>query len=150
MKRFGIMLFGVVCVFFIFGCNEKQRAQSDNEIQRVRSDSPTVEWDAPTTTVKGEPISSDYVLKYHVYIDRDDDQTHSDAEQLTKEGPIKETRFTLPSSPKLPKGIYFVGIRALAQKTKDGKNIGEPVSSDISWSSSNSKTKEKPFSVEIK
>lgn len=104
----------------------------------------------PTTTVKGKPISSHYELTYHVYIDRDDDQTHADAEKLTKAGPIKDTRFTLPSSPKLPKGVYFIGVQALVQKTKDGHHIGEPVSSDISWSSSNSKTKEKPFSVEIK
>lgn len=52
MKRIGIMLFGVVCVFLMFGCNEKQRPQSDNEIQRVRSDSPRIEWDAPPRRLK--------------------------------------------------------------------------------------------------
>lgn len=148
MNRFGILLVGLVCLLLVFGGNEAATEQKDGEIKRVHSTSPTVQWDAPTTLSNGKPIPPNYQLKYRVFIDRDDDNTHKDKEPLTKE-PIAKNRFTLPPSLKLPKGNYYIGVQALAYP-KIGDTFGKPSVSDISWSSSKSQTNEKPFLIEVK
>ena len=148
MNRFGILLIGLVCLMFVFGGNEAYTEQDEPEIERVHSTSSTVQWDAPTTLANGKPIPPNYILKYRVFIDRDDDNTHKDKEPLTKE-PIAENQFTLPPSLKLPKGNYYIGVQTLAYPKK-GDTLGKPSVSDISWSSSKSKTNEKPFLIEVK
>ncbi len=139
MKKLGRVFFGVVCISFLFGCND---------IQWVRSDNPIIEWDASTTTIKGEPIPAGYELRYKVYIDKTDDKTHDGSELLTHE-PIETTRFQLPSL-EGHKGKYFIGVQAIGYQVKDGKRIGKTQQSEISWSSSKSKTKKKPFGLKIK
>ena len=137
MKISQTIFFGIVCVAFLCACDK---------IQWVTSEEVTVAWDAPKKMVDGSPIPAGSVLRYNVYIDTDNNNTHDD-KILETEVPISETSFTLPAIKR--KGKYFVGVQSLAYMVKDGKIYGAPKVSDISWSSSKSNTKAGPFGISI-
>ena len=133
----------MVCVGLFFSCTTTYEKKSQN----VTADqNVTVEWDAPASFSDGTPIPEDMALKYNVYIDKDTDQTHDDKERLN-ETPISETNYTFVLSGH--KGIYFIGIEAIADRDKDGKLYDEPKKSRIAWSSNEADTKNGSFGIKV-
>ena len=135
MKKSQKVFFTVVCVGLLFACSKTEWVKSKNV---------TVAWEEPTTLGHGTPISKDLALRYNVYIDRDTDKTHEDAELLTAE-PIAETSYTISSIEH--KGKYFIGVQALYCRVKDGELYGE---SSIAWSSNKADTAGRKFGIKIK
>lgn len=107
----------------------------------------TVSWTVPPGFLDGSQFPSDSELRYELFIDIDQDNTHEDKIPLTKQ-PIKETNFTTTEIEKLAKGHYYLGVRAVL--FKNGKPVNPSQPSEINWSSNKTGTNPKPFGVYIK
>ncbi|MDG5470014.1 hypothetical protein P9J64_16980 [Deltaproteobacteria bacterium IMCC39524] len=106
----------------------------------------TVSWDETTQLADGTALNEEnQEVRYNVYIDYNIDPNHKSMLLLTKDGPIKETSYTMHHAK--AKGHYLVGIEAVLYE-----NGAPVVNSDLSsfaWSNSKKDTNEKPFDVDI-
>jgi len=97
-------------------------AQWVRKRQFVSDSTITVAWNAPIVLSTGDPIPTDAVLKYRVYIRR----VGSPPREITS-APITETQFTF-APPKVD--FCFIGVRAVLYDS-NGVQISE---SPIAWS----------------
>ena len=138
---------GILVMTILFACSCKT-----NTINEVTSSKVTVSWKAPTSFVDGRPIPPGHEIRYELFIDLDQDNTHDDKHLLT-DSPIPETTYTTQKIEKLrkkynlEKGHYFLGLRAILYQ--DGKPVQPVNQSVIVWSSSEADTGHKPFGVDI-
>ncbi len=144
MKFSMIFFLGMMFMTSLFACAP---------VDWVTSPDVTVSWTAPTTMTDGTKISEDSDIRYELFIDIDQDNTHDDMIPLT-DAPIKGTSFTTPKIEKLrkennlEKGHYYLGLRAVL--FENGKQVHPVSKSKIIWSSSKTDTSHKPFGVKIK
>ena len=139
MKRLEKLLFGVICMIFLFACSHMNWL-SANEI--------SIEWDPVTTSANSSGIESPHEVRYLLYVGNP--KTH-EGELLEKyvngvwvdaKTPIAETscKITLKN-----KGRFLVGVQSVL--FAEGKIITK---SKISWSDSKIATQKNPFGVQIK
>ena len=138
---------GILVMTILFACSCKT-----NTIDEVTSSEVTVSWKAPTTFLDGRPIPPEHEIRYELFIDLDQDNTHDDKHLLT-DFPISEPTYTTQKIEKLrkeyhlEKGHYFLGLRAIL--FQEGKPVQPVNQSEIIWSSSETDTGHKPFGVDI-
>ena len=131
MKRLGKLLYGVLCIIFMFTFS--QAAQEEHCVSCVKtSDSVEIAWDATTTYLNNNPIPEPEAVRYNVYIRKCKGQNITPIGNM-----ITETTYKIPHQ---EPGKYFVGVAALY--------VSE---SEKSWSCDPEKCDTKnPFCVEFK
>lgn len=159
MKSFVNFIFGMLLMILLFACNP-----NPNPVNWETHSHVTVTWTPPTHFEDGSPIPSDSELRYELFIDIDEDDTHKDMIKLTKQ-PIEGTSFTTPKIKKrekkhyyidveppveLKEGHYYLGVRAVLFKNKNGEPIHSQPPGIIAWSSSKTDTNKKPFGMYLK
>ena len=138
MKRLGNVFFGVLCMILLLSCSHVPKIPWVETSDKVK-----IAWDATTTLINGHPISNPEAVGYFVYIRKDWDKNH-DKNELQNKKPITETIYEIH----FPEpGKYIVGVQAALYKDKSME--GEPIKSDISWSSRETRTNSNPFSVKV-
>jgi len=150
MKRFEIVLFGVLCIILSFSFSHASDSEIHSE-EVKKGKGVKIAWDETTELENGKDISlvfpkEDYELRYVLYVTANKDEF----DELSKDDPSKERSNSENNATIIfvNTGQYYIGVRAAIYK----KNIlkgGPAKKSFISWSLEPFSTNNNPFCVEV-